>query len=228
VNDPNSLPTFASVVYIRIADYTQRTVTEQARLHSQLESVVAVALQEAPAHCRIVLDAPDGIAVAVLRNPRAALDMAERCNYVSGIGIDLSIGINHGAIQIVPDDADHPGLIGDAIGVAASIAEYGGPQRVTTSRPFADALAEADPLRARSLKHAGTYTDAQVRTHELYTSFRDARATRRRLLFAGGGLAIAALVGGAIVARLGQQEFGMSSRRASVTHRLQELLRGRR
>ena len=225
VNDPNSLPCLASVVFIRIADYTRRPVTEQARLRSQLESAVAVSLQAMPAHYRITLDAPDGMAIAVLRNPAAALDIAERCKCLAEIGIALSIGLNHGAIQLVPDDADHPGLIGDAIGVAASIADFGGPLRITTSRAFAEALADANPLRARKLKKAGTYTDAQVRTHELFTPDRSARATRRRLLFAFGGVVIGALVGGAIAVRVEQQDSVVSSRRASFNQRLRELLR---
>ena len=227
VNEPNSLPTLASVVFIRIAEYTQRPVAEQARLRSQLESVVAVSLQGAPARCRIILDAPDGMAIAVLRKPQAALDIAERCKYASEIGIDLSIGINHGAIQLIPDDADHPGLIGDAIGVAASIADFGGPQYVTTSRAFAEALTEASPLRALSLKKAGTYTDAQVRTHELFTTARGTRVTRRKLLFAIGGTVTVALVGGAIALRSRQQDIGIMSRRAGFTQRLRWLLHRR-
>lgn len=224
VNDPNSLPCLASVVFIRIADYTRRPVAEQARLRSQLESAVAVSLQRIPVRYRIALDAPDGMAIAVLRNPAAALDIAERCKCLTEIGITLSIGINHGAIQLVPDDADHPGLIGDAIGVAASIADFGGPQRITTSRAFADALADADPLRARKLKKAGIYTDAQVRTHELFTPDWNARAARRTLLFAFGGAVVAALVGGAIAVRVQQQNITLTSRRAGFQQRLRALL----
>jgi hypothetical protein len=159
-----------------------------------------------------------------LRNPAAALDIAERCKCLAEIGITLSIGINHGPIQLLPDDADHPGLIGDAIGVAASIADFGGPQRVTTSRAFADALADANPLRARKLKKAGIYTDAQVRTHELFTPDRTARATRRTLLFAFGGVVVAGLVGGALAVRVRQQDVLITSRRTGFQQRFRELL----
>ncbi len=73
VNDPNALPTLASVLFMRIADYTRRPVAEQARLRSQLDVAVAVSLLDFPDGRRIMLDAPDGMAVAVLRNPQAAL-----------------------------------------------------------------------------------------------------------------------------------------------------------
>lgn len=201
VNDHDSLPTLASVVFVRIADYTRRPVTEQARLRSQLEAAVAVALNGVAEASRILVDAPDGLAVVVLRNPPAALDIAERCTSLSEVGVPLCIGINHGAVQLLPDDAGHPGLIGDAIGVAASIAEYGGPQRVTVTRAFADALAQASPLRARDLKRIGTYTDAQVRTHELLVPDRKIGLRRRQLLLAIGGVATVGLLGAAIATR---------------------------
>ena len=224
MNDPESLPSLASVVFIRIADYNRRPVAEQARLRSQLESAISVSLQGIPTHHRIALDAPDGMAIAVLRNPAAALDIAERCKCLAEIGITLSIGINHGPIQLVPDDADHPGLIGDAISVAASIADFGGPQRVTTSRAFADALADANPVRARGLKRAGIYTDAQVRTHELFVPDRNAATTRRTALYALGGIIIAGLLGGAFAIRVQNQDITYTSRRASFKKRLRELM----
>ena len=224
MNDSESLPALASVVFIRIADYNRRPVAEQAWLRSQLESAIAVSLQGMNAHHRIALDAPDGMAIAVLRNPAAALDIAERCKCLSEIGITLSIGINHGPIQLIPDDADHPGLIGDAISVAASIADFGGPQRVTLSRAFADALADAHPTRVRGLKRAGIYTDAQVRTHELFVPDRNAATTRRGVLFALGGVIIAGLLGGAVAIRTQQNDTTYTSRGASFRQRLHELM----
>lgn len=224
MNDSDSLPALASVVFIRIADYNRRPVAEQARLRSQLESAIAVSLQGMPAHHRIALDAPEGMAIAVLRNPAAALDIAERCKCLAEIGITLSIGINHGPIQLIPDDAEHPGLIGDAISVAASIADFGGTQRVTMSRAFADALADAHPTRARGLKHAGIYTDAQVRTHELFVPDRNGATTRRGVLIALGGVVIAGLLGGAVAIRTQQNDTTYTSRRASFRQRLHELM----
>ncbi len=223
LNDAESLPSLASVVFIQIADYTRRPVTEQSRLRSQLESAVAVSLQGMAAHHRIVLDAPDGMAIALLRNPEAALDIAERCICLAEIGIALSIGINHGPVQLVPDDAGHPGLIGDAISIAASIADFGGPQHVTVSRSFVEALGDANALRARKLRKTGVYTDAQVRTHELFAPDRKAGVARRTLLFAFGGVAIAALIGGAAAIRVRQQDATLTPRRATFRQRLREL-----
>ena len=196
-------------------------------MRSQLESAVAVAFKGIPARCRIPLDAPDGMAIAVLGHPEAALNIAERCTSVAEIGIALSIGINHGAIQLMPDDADHPGLLGDTFGIAASIAEFGGPQRITTSRTFADALWKANPWRARSLRSTGTYTDAQVRTHELFTPDPSANARRRKILVATGGTLAVALLAGAIALRSKRREAGLGSRSTGFGGRLREMLQGR-
>jgi hypothetical protein len=227
VNDPNLLPALASVVFIRIAEYTRRQVAEQARLRSQLEAAVAVSIVDVPDNCRILLDAPDGMAVAVLHNPEAALDIAERCAGVAAVSIPLAVGINHGAIQYSPDDADHPGLAGDAIGVAASIADFAGPERVTASRAFADALLQANPLRARSLQRVGTYTDRQLRTHELLTPNPGAPATRRKVLSFVLGAVVVGVVGSAVAFRLPQGGSGESTESVWKTfgRRSRELLR---
>jgi hypothetical protein len=209
VNDPNLLPALASVVFFRISEYSGLQVTEQSRLRLQLEGAVAVSLIDVPENCRIVLDAPDGIAVAILHNPVAALDIAERCAGVAEVSIRLAIGINHGAIQVSPDDSSYPGLAGDAIGVAASIADFAGPLQVTASRAFANALLQANPLRARSLKKVRTYTDQQLRTHELLTPNSGAAATRRKILYIGLGTLVAGLAGSAIGFRAALRRSGM-------------------
>ena len=227
MNDPNLLPILASVVFVRIADYTQRRVVEQARLRTQLEAAVAVSIGDVPENCRILLDAPDGMAVAVLHNPEAALDIAERCTGVTAINIPLAVGINHGAVQLSPDDAGHPGLAGDAIGVAAWIADFAGPERVTASRAFADALLEANPVRACSLRSVGTYTDSQLRTHELLVPHSGAPATRRTILSFVCGALVIGLVVSAVTLRVPQGGFGESSESIwkSFGTRSRELLR---
>jgi len=211
VNDPNLLPALASVVFIRIAEYTRRQVAEQARLRSQLESAVATSIVDVPENCRIVLDAPDGMGIAILHNPEAALNVAERCVGVAAVGIPLSVGINHGAIQLSPDESGHPGLAGDAIGVAASIADFAGTQKVTASRAFADALSQSNPQRARSLKRVSTYTDRQLRTHELLVPKPGTLARQRRVLSIICGVLIAGLIGSAVAIRVPQLDSGYST-----------------
>ena len=68
----------ASVVFLRIQDFARRPASEQARLRAQLEAVVAVTSAELDAETRIVLEASDGAAVVLLRDPVGALRLAQR------------------------------------------------------------------------------------------------------------------------------------------------------
>ncbi|HKB81644.1 MAG TPA: hypothetical protein VKD04_00405 [Burkholderiales bacterium] len=190
MNVPGSLPTLASFVFIRITEFARRPVPEQARLRAQLESALAVALIRIPERIRIVLDAPDGMALAVLDNPAAALDIAQRCMSASAAGVSMAVAINHGAIRLAPDASGHQGLIGDAVGTASAIAHFAGPSRLFVSRSFREALAQSAPARAVSIRPAGIFTDANVRTHELFSPDPASALRRRKILAAVGAIVL--------------------------------------
>lgn len=188
MNVPGSLPALASVVFVRITEFARRPVAEQARLRAQLEAALAVALLRVPVRLRIILDAPDGMAIAVLGNPVAALDIAQRCMSASAAGVSMAVAVNHGAIRLAPDGSGHQGLIGDAVGTAAAIAHFAGPARLFVSRSFREALAEFSPARAISIRPAGIFTDANVRTHELFAPDTTSALRRRKILAAIGAV----------------------------------------
>ena len=188
MNVPGSLPALASVVFVRVTEFARRPVAEQARLRAQLEAALAVALIRIPARLRIILDAPDGMAIAVLDNPVAALDIAQRCMSASAAGVSMAVAVNHGAIRLAPDGSGHQGLIGDAVGTAAAIAHFAGPARLFVSRSFREALAESSPARAISIRPAGIFTDANVRTHELFAPDQASALRRRKILAAIGAV----------------------------------------
>jgi hypothetical protein len=188
-------------VFARITEFVRRPVAEQARLRAQLEAALAVSLDEFPAESRIVLDAPDGIAVVVLDDPAGALEIAQRCSRVTAAGVPVAIAINHGAVRAAQDDDGLKGLIGDAIGTAAAIAHYAGAGRLIVSRTFRDALAAAEPHRAVCLRPAGVFTDANVRTHELLSPDPSVPGRRRKVLAAVGAIAMVVFAGAAVVFR---------------------------
>lgn len=197
MNDPSILPTLASVIFARITEFARRPVAEQARLRAQLEAALAVALLGTDSRNRIILDAPDGIAIAVLDAPGLALDIADRWRSVYSAGVPVAIAINHGAVRIAADDSGQQGMIGDAVGTAAAIAHFAGPSRLFVSRSFREALAESQPARAVCLRPAGVYTDANVRTHELFAPDPGA-IFRRRKVIAAVALAAMAVVAATI------------------------------
>ena len=191
----------ASVVFLRIQDFARRPASEQARLRAQLDAVVAITAAELPPERRVVLDASDGAAVVVLRDPRGALRLAERALTAATAGLPLCAGLNHGTLKTAGKKGNE-GMTGDGIAVAASIAQFTAPGRLFASRAFRDAIADAEPGQEATLVSAGTFNDPGLRTHELYKA--DAHAVRRRgrrytLL---GILLAVALVGGGVFQRI--------------------------
>jgi hypothetical protein len=202
---------FASVVFLKVQEFARRSASEQARLRAQLEAVVAVTTAEIELSGRIILDAADGVAIVVLRDPPGALRLAERAMTAEAAGLPLCAGINHGVVQLAGEKGAK-GVAGDGIAVAASVAEFASPSptRLLASRAFRDALTESAPGREASLVKAGTIADRGLRIHELFSS--DPRAARRRAQrhAAAAVLAVVVLLGAGVATRIakdGQEAF---------------------
>ncbi|HKX39288.1 MAG TPA: hypothetical protein VJN20_11580, partial [Burkholderiales bacterium] len=56
----------ASVVFLKVQEFSRRAASEQARLRAQLEAALAITLAEIDPASRVVLEAADGAAVVVL------------------------------------------------------------------------------------------------------------------------------------------------------------------
>jgi hypothetical protein len=147
-----------------------------------------------------VLDTFDGLAVVVPARPRAALALAVRS--LAAADIPLCIGVNHGPVKPVSDALRGPGVVGDALASGLTLANAATPGRVVASRSFREALKADSPARVADLRAAGTFTDANLRAHELFTFDRRAARARGWRLFALGTLAIAAIIGTGFGARL--------------------------
>lgn len=196
-----SAPTLASVVVLRIAEFTRKPVAEQVRLKERLDALVTFAIRPLPSAARIVLDAPEGVAVVVLHGPGEALELAKRSQFAAE-GLKLCIGVNHGPVMSALDAHLGPGLIGDGLTAGVTLSNAAKPGRFVASRSFREALKASDPRRVRELGTAGTYTDAQLRAHELFAlDWRPAFARRLRLIVYGI-LMIVAIIGAGFTARL--------------------------
>ena len=190
---------FASVAFLKIQDFARRPATEQARLRAQLQAVVAVTSAEIAPAGRVVLDSADGAAVVVFDDPRGALRLAERALTAAAVGLPLSAGLNHGALELAGAKG-REGMTGDGIAVAAAVAAYAPPARVLASAAFRLALAEAAPGAEAVLVPAGTFNDAGLRSHDVFRP--DGRAPARRSLRLSAiatVLAVALIAGGAMV-----------------------------
>jgi hypothetical protein len=195
VNDTAISPPLASVVYLKVHEIARRPVLEQARLRAQLEAIVAVTIAELAPEERIVLDASDGAAVAVFRNPLKALQIGERALPAAAVGLQLRIGINHGAVELAAHGGGHNALTGDGVVTAASAAHFASPASLLMTRSFRDALADASPALDVSLRPAGVFTDAGLRSHELFSPDKVAVARRRKRFLAIGAAAVIGFIG---------------------------------
>ena len=195
-----SAPTLVSVIALKIQGFTGHPVAEQVRLNAQFEALVGVAIQPLPVEHRIVLEMPDGIAVAVLGDPRQALEFAELVQ-AAALDLPLCIGLNHGPVRPTSDGFQETGLIGDGLAAAVAVAAAATPGRLLASRSFYETLARSAPDRARDLGPAGTLTDASVRTHQVYALDRQATLARRRRLIAASAAAVLSILSLGILGR---------------------------
>jgi hypothetical protein len=195
-----SAPRAACIVFVRMRDFTRKRVAEQAQLMGELHTLIEAAVAPLPADSRLVLDVPGGAAIVVPDDPASALMVAERL-HASAPQLELCMGLNYGPVKL----DEHAGgieLIGDGLQAAATTAEFATPERFLAARAFRDALEAAAPGAADRLAPAGVFTDARVRSHELY-AVDTATARRRRLrLYAGGTVAVALILAAGVGARM--------------------------
>ncbi|HEY4371010.1 MAG TPA: hypothetical protein VGN52_03650 [Burkholderiales bacterium] len=199
MNDLAQPPSLASIVFMRLPGFDGKPVREQATLGEQLHALIGSVLSDLPPELRLVLEAPGGAALVFPDDPALALTIAERLQAHAG-GLDLCIGINHGPVKLWQMD-DSTALIGDGLQAAAVTASFATPERWLAARAFRDALAQAAPGEAERLAAAGTFTDDQVRSHELYALDLAALKARQRRLYLSGGIAVAAILAAGVGAR---------------------------
>ena len=181
MNEPSVSPMHASVLYLRLADFVSKPVVEQARMRAQLEAVAAAGLSVLPERDRVVLEAPDGLAIVVLGNALGTLAAAERCLDAAAV-LPLCVGAGHGAVATVEGGGLIQGVLGDGLHSAGLAARFAAPAQMLATRSFRAAVAQQAPVRQADLPLAGTFVDASVRSHDLYVMDRLARKRRRRRL----------------------------------------------
>lgn len=211
--EANALP--ATVVFFGLAEFGVRPVAEQAQLKDALEVALAAAVEALPPAERIVVDTRDGAAVVLLDSPAAALDVGDRVR-AAAPSLPLSIGINHGPVKLALNGAHGPALFGDGLAAGASIAGFAKPGATLVSRSFREALAESAPDRADSLRPAGVFTDAAVRSHEVFAPGRTTRAKRRRRQLVFGAFGVAGILATGIVVRRARLRAAAEARAPAV------------
>jgi len=192
---PGPLPVAASVLFLRMHAFAHAEAPERASRRAQLQAVLEAALPAWDASRRVVLEAPDGLAVVGDIDPAAALAAAQ---LAADHGADGSLGIalHHGPVRVIADNEGDTRVVGDGIDTAAALAGFNTGHPVVVSQPFRAALAARAPRLAQDLHPAGERVDERLRPHALFVfdpaPARTAGHRRRAIALAGVCVLLAA------------------------------------
>src|SRR4051812_990123 len=89
-------PVHAHVAFLRMPDFEARPVSDQVELKETLENAILDAVAKVAQRDRIVLDAPEGMALVYFGEAEAALDIAQALQKASG----AHVGLNYGPLAI--------------------------------------------------------------------------------------------------------------------------------
>ncbi|MGB9093000.1 MAG: hypothetical protein WCB93_02690 [Gallionella sp.] len=202
MTEADHLPALSSVILLRLNDYARRPVAEQARLSAQLDTVLAMLLPDIPDRARIVLAGNGSAAVAVLDNAPAALAFAERALQANQAGLELCIGIDHGPVEVA-NDASGATLVGDGVVTASVMAAFATDSGLLATQNFRTALAQMSPGAESVLVQTENFSDAGLRTYQVFRLDRRAPRQRRRRFMLTAVVAATLLLTTAVTLRLG-------------------------
>ncbi len=167
-----------SVLFLDIADYSQKGVAEQIRLKQSFNAVLATSLENVDAHERVIIDTGDGAAIAFLGDPESALFAA--LAVFDNVGeLPVRMGINLGPVYLARDINEQQNVIGDGINVAQRIMSFAQAGELLVSRSFYDVVQLLSGDYATMFKQEGARADKHNRAHELYSVSQAVRVGRR-------------------------------------------------
>ena len=188
----------ASVLFLRLRGWSESLPSEQARRREQLAGTMRSALAAWAEDRRVVLEAPDGLAVVGEGDPATALQAAQLAAQATQDPA-LGIALHHGPVRAVGGAPEQARVHGDGVETAAALAGFSATHPVVASQSFREALALRSPRQAEDLRAAGEVVDERLRSHALFVL--DPVPARRRnmrrnvlgvaglLLLVGAGLA---------------------------------------
>ena len=167
-----------SVLFLDIAEYSKKPVSEQLQLKQAFNQALSQALEQVASRDRIILDTGDGAAVTFMGDPEDALfaSIAMR-DMAASVGVRM--GVNLGPVRLVKDLNGQMNIIGDGINVAQRVMSFAGPGQLLVSRSFYEVVSCLSRDYAGLFHHEGARTDKHVREHEVYSVVGGAPGARR-------------------------------------------------
>lgn len=167
-----------SVLFLDIADYSKRSVTDQIRLKQLFNAALSQALVQVSTRDRIIVDTGDGAAITFPGGPESALlvalamlDHAEE--------LPMRMGINLGPVHRLSDLNGNENVIGDGINVAQRIMSFAEPGQLLVSRAYYEVVTRMSREYEKLFTKGGPRTDKHVREHEIYAVSDAVTAGRR-------------------------------------------------
>lgn len=205
----------ASVLFLRMRGWGEDLPSEQSRRRTALAGVVRAALAPWAEDRRVVLDAPDGLAVVGEGDPALAL-WAARLAAQQNRDPAISIGLHHGPVRATGDSVSEARVQGDGVETAAALTAFAGEHPVVASQSFREALALRSPRDAEALRAAGEVLDERLRPHALFVLDplpARRRAVRRSII---GVLGLALLLAGGLAGRQARERYEEAHRPATL------------
>jgi len=166
-----------SVLFLDIADYSQKPVAEQLQLKQAFNQALGVALQHVVSRDRIILDTGDGAAITFMGDPEDALFASMAMRDLAATA-PVRLGVNLGPVRLVKDLNGQMNIIGDGINVAQRVMSFARPGQLLVSRSFYEVVSCLSRDYASLFRHEGSRTDKHVRAHEVYAVVGPAPAPR--------------------------------------------------
>ena len=163
-----------SVLFLDIAEYSKKPVSEQIQLKDRFNALIAESIRDIVPNDRIILDTGDGVAINFLGDPEDALfvAMSLRESFAPKAGalpvLPARIGINLGPVRLVRDLNSQPNIIGDGINVAQRIMGFAKPGQILVSRSYYEVVSHISEGYTKLFNYEGSRTDKHVREHEVY------------------------------------------------------------
>jgi class 3 adenylate cyclase len=167
-----------SILFLDIADYSQKPVAEQLQLKQAFNQALAVALEHVAPRDRIILDTGDGAAITFMGDPEDALFASMAMRDLAAT-VPVRLGVNLGPVRLVKDLNGQMNIIGDGINVAQRVMSFARPGQLLVSRSFFEVVSCLSRDYANLFRHEGSRTDKHVRAHEVYAVVGATPAPRR-------------------------------------------------
>ncbi|HVJ23113.1 MAG TPA: adenylate/guanylate cyclase domain-containing protein, partial [Burkholderiales bacterium] len=156
-----------SILFLDIADYSSKPVSEQLQLKQSFNQALGAALEQVAPRDRIILDTGDGAAVTFMGDPEDALFSAMAMRDLA-TGVPVRLGVNLGPVRLVKDLNGQMNIIGDGINVAQRVMSFAEPGQILVSRSYFEVVSCMSEGYVQLFHYEGSRTDKHVREHEIY------------------------------------------------------------